>query len=117
VKVAGAGSDGAQTAAMLLAKTAVNEGYDATHIPSYGPESRGGTSFADVRIAAREVLSPDVAEPDVLVAFNLGERQDVVLPITTGPWTLRLSTDSPRYGGRGQSLHRSRGNRSQHRYD
>jgi 2-oxoisovalerate ferredoxin oxidoreductase beta subunit len=70
VKVAGAGGDGAQTAAMLLAKTAVNEGFDATHIPSYGPESRGGTSFADVRIAAKEVLSPDVAAPDVLVAFN-----------------------------------------------
>jgi 2-oxoisovalerate ferredoxin oxidoreductase beta subunit len=70
IKVAGAGGDGAQTAAMLLAKTAVNEGWDATHIPSYGPESRGGTSFADVRIAAKEVLSPDVAEPHVLVAFN-----------------------------------------------
>jgi 2-oxoisovalerate ferredoxin oxidoreductase beta subunit len=70
IKVAGAGGDGAQTAAMLLAKTAVNEGFDATHIPSYGPESRGGTSFADVRIAAKEVLSPDVAEPHVLVAFN-----------------------------------------------
>jgi 2-oxoisovalerate ferredoxin oxidoreductase beta subunit len=70
IKVAGAGGDGAQTAALLLAKTAVNEGLDATHIPSYGPESRGGTSFADVRIAAGEVLSPDVAEPDVLVAFN-----------------------------------------------
>ena len=70
IKVAGAGGDGAQTAAMLLAKTAVNEGFDATHIPSYGPESRGGTSFADVRMAAKEVLSPDVAEPHVLVAFN-----------------------------------------------
>jgi 2-oxoisovalerate ferredoxin oxidoreductase beta subunit len=70
IKVAGAGGDGAQTAAMLLAKTAVNEGFDATHIPSYGPESRGGTSFADVRIAAKEVLSPDVAEPQILMAFN-----------------------------------------------
>ena len=70
IKVAGAGGDGAQTAAMLLAKTAVNEGLDATHIPSYGPESRGGTSFADVRIASKEVLSPDVAEPQILVAFN-----------------------------------------------
>ncbi len=70
IKVAGAGGDGAQTAAMLLARTAVNEGFDATHIPSYGPESRGGTSFADVRIAAKEVLSPDAAEPHVLVAFN-----------------------------------------------
>jgi 2-oxoisovalerate ferredoxin oxidoreductase beta subunit len=70
LKLAGAGGDGAQTAAMLLAKVAINEGFDATHIPSYGPESRGGTSYADVRIAADEVLSPAVPEPHILVAFN-----------------------------------------------
>ena len=34
---------------MLIARAAINEGFDATHIPSYGPESRGGTSYADVR--------------------------------------------------------------------
>jgi Pyruvate/2-oxoacid:ferredoxin oxidoreductase gamma subunit len=55
---------------MLVALSAINEGLDATHIPSYGPESRGGTSYADVRIAEREVLSPSVPAPHVLVAFN-----------------------------------------------
>jgi Pyruvate/2-oxoacid:ferredoxin oxidoreductase gamma subunit len=70
VKLAGAGGDGAQTAALLLARAAVGEGLDATHIPSYGPESRGGTSYADVRLAGREVLSPDVSAPHILVAFN-----------------------------------------------
>jgi 2-oxoisovalerate ferredoxin oxidoreductase beta subunit len=70
LKLAGAGGDGAQTAAMLLAKAAINEGFDATHIPSYGPESRGGTSYADVRIAPDEVLSPAVPTPHILVAFN-----------------------------------------------
>ena len=70
LKLAGSGGDGAQTAAMLLAKAAINEGFDATHIPSYGPESRGGTSYADVRIAAEEVLSPAVPTPHILVAFN-----------------------------------------------
>jgi pyruvate/2-oxoacid:ferredoxin oxidoreductase beta subunit/NAD-dependent dihydropyrimidine dehydrogenase PreA subunit len=58
VKLAGAGGDGAQTAALLLTHAAIHEGFDATHIPSYGPESRGGTSYADVRIARGEVLSP-----------------------------------------------------------
>jgi 2-oxoisovalerate ferredoxin oxidoreductase beta subunit len=70
IKLAGAGGDGAQTAALLLARAAINEGFDATHIPSYGPESRGGTSYADVRIAEGEVLSPAAPEPHVLVAFN-----------------------------------------------
>lgn len=70
IKLAGAGGDGAQTAALLLTQAAVNEGFDATHIPSYGPESRGGTSYADVHIAKDEVLSPSVPEPNILIAFN-----------------------------------------------
>jgi Pyruvate/2-oxoacid:ferredoxin oxidoreductase gamma subunit len=70
LKLAGAGGDGAQTAAMLVARAAINEGFDASHIPSYGPESRGGTSYADVRVAESEVLSPAVPAPHVLVAFN-----------------------------------------------
>ncbi len=70
LKLAGAGGDGAQTAALLLAKAAINEGHDSTHIPSYGPESRGGTSYADVHVAKDEVLSPASPEPHVLMAFN-----------------------------------------------
>jgi 2-oxoisovalerate ferredoxin oxidoreductase beta subunit len=70
LKLAGAGGDGAQTAAMILARAAITAGFDATHIPSYGPESRGGTSYADVHIASGEVLNPAAPEPDILVAFN-----------------------------------------------
>ena len=69
-KLAGSGGDGAQTSAMLVAKAAINEGFDATHIPSYGPESRGGTSYADVHLAKDEVLSPAAPNPHVLMAFN-----------------------------------------------
>jgi 2-oxoisovalerate ferredoxin oxidoreductase beta subunit len=70
LKLAGAGGDGAQTAAMLITRAAINEGFDSTHIPSYGPESRGGTSYADVHVAEEEVLSPSSPSPDILVAFN-----------------------------------------------
>ncbi len=70
IKFAGAGGDGAQTAGLLVARAAINEGFDATHIPSYGPESRGGTSYADVRLAETEVRSPAVPSPHLLVAFN-----------------------------------------------
>jgi 2-oxoisovalerate ferredoxin oxidoreductase beta subunit len=70
LKLAGSGGDGAQTAALLIARAGINEGYDATHIPSYGPESRGGTSYADVHIAREEVLSPASPHPHVLIAFN-----------------------------------------------
>jgi 2-oxoisovalerate ferredoxin oxidoreductase beta subunit len=70
LKLAGAGGDGAQTAAMIVTRAAINEGYDSTDIPSYGPESRGGTSYADVHVALTEVLSPAAPHPHVLVAFN-----------------------------------------------
>lgn len=70
LKLAGSGGDGAQTAAMLIAQAGINEGFDATHIPSYGPESRGGTSYADVHIAETEVLSPASPHPHILIAFN-----------------------------------------------
>ena len=63
MKLAGAGGDGAQTAAMLVAIAAINEGFDGTHIPSYGPESRGGTSYADVHVAKDEVLNPASPAP------------------------------------------------------
>jgi len=70
LKLAGAGGDGAQTAGMLVSIAAINEGFDGTHIPSYGPESRGGTSYADVHVAVDEVLNPASPTPDVLIAFN-----------------------------------------------
>ncbi|HEX9009631.1 MAG TPA: 2-oxoacid:acceptor oxidoreductase family protein [Holophagaceae bacterium] len=70
LKLAGSGGDGAQTAAMLIARAAISEGFDATHIPSYGPESRGGTSYADVHVAEEEVLNPGSPTPDILIAFN-----------------------------------------------
>jgi len=69
-KLAGAGGDGAQTAAMIITRAAINEGYDSTLIPSYGPESRGGTTYADVHVARGEVLSPAAPRPHVLVTFN-----------------------------------------------
>jgi 2-oxoisovalerate ferredoxin oxidoreductase beta subunit len=55
---------------MLIARAAINEGFDATHIPSYGPESRGGTSYADVHVAKDEVLNPASPNPHILIAFN-----------------------------------------------
>ncbi len=70
IKFAGAGGDGAQTIARLTCDAAIHEGFDGTYIPSYGPESRGGTSYADVHMAREEVLSPAAPHPHVLVAFN-----------------------------------------------
>ena len=48
---------------MLIARAGINEGFDATHIPSYGPESAAGRRYADVHVAEDEVLSPASPEP------------------------------------------------------
>jgi 2-oxoisovalerate ferredoxin oxidoreductase beta subunit len=88
VKMAGAGGDGAQTAALLLARAAIQEGWDATHIPSYGPESRGGTSYADVHLAETEVLSPAAPHPHVLVAFNAPSLAKFAPSVVPGGWAI-----------------------------
>jgi 2-oxoisovalerate ferredoxin oxidoreductase beta subunit len=84
LKFAGAGGDGAQMIAMLTARAAISEGFDSTHIPSYGPESRGGTSYADVHVAAEEVLSPASPLPNLLVAFNAPSLEKFGPKVKTG---------------------------------
>jgi 2-oxoisovalerate ferredoxin oxidoreductase beta subunit len=92
IKLAGSGGDGAQTAALLLTRAAIAEGYDATDIPSYGPESRGGTSYADVHIAHHEVLNPAAPSPHVLVAFNAPSLSKFAATVKKGGIVLYDST-------------------------
>jgi 2-oxoisovalerate ferredoxin oxidoreductase beta subunit len=103
VKLAGAGGDGAQTLAMLTAKMAIAEGFDATYIPSYGPESRGGTSYADVHVATEEVLSPACPSPHVLVAFNEPSLEKFGPTVRPGGLVLydsAMAPEPPRLAGR-----------------
>jgi 2-oxoisovalerate ferredoxin oxidoreductase beta subunit len=88
LKLAGSGGDGAQTAAMLIAAAAINEGFDGTHIPSYGPESRGGTSYADVHVAREEVLNPASPTPEILIAFNAPSLAKFGLTVKPGGYIL-----------------------------
>jgi 2-oxoisovalerate ferredoxin oxidoreductase beta subunit len=102
LKLAGSGGDGAQTAAMLIAYAGINEGFDATHIPSYGPESRGGTSYADVHVAAEEVLSPSAPNPHILIAFNapsLTKFAGTVRPGGTIVYDSSVIKEPPKVGG------------------
>jgi len=98
LKFAGAGGDGAQTAALLLTRAAIEQGFDATNIPSYGPESRGGTSYADVHVAAGEVLNPAAPEPDVLVAFNAPSLAKFAASVPEGGLIIYDSTVIPAPG-------------------
>ncbi|MCK5736915.1 MAG: 2-oxoacid:acceptor oxidoreductase family protein, partial [Spirochaetaceae bacterium] len=70
VKIAGFGGQGVMSAGVLLANTAIGEGLEATWLPSYGPEMRGGTANASIVISDEPVGSPVVDRPTALIAMN-----------------------------------------------
>ena len=79
----GSGGQGLIVAGIILARAAVHEGYKVTQTQSYGPESRGGSSRADVVIANSEIYFPEAINFDYLVALtqeaadkNLAELKD-----------------------------------------
>lgn len=69
IRFAGTGGQGVAVAALLLAEAAVRAGRNATHSQSYGPESRGGASRADVIVSDGEIVYPIASELDALVAL------------------------------------------------
>ena len=70
VMIAGFGGQGVMSAGVVLAKAAISEGMQATWLPSYGPEVRGGTAHANVIVSGGAIGSPLVAHPNVLLAMN-----------------------------------------------
>lgn len=67
---AGFGGQGILLAGKVLARAAMDKGFEVTWLPSYGPEMRGGTANCTVVIADEPVGSPIVDTPKVLVAMN-----------------------------------------------
>jgi 2-oxoglutarate ferredoxin oxidoreductase subunit gamma len=66
----GFGGQGALFAGRLLAYAAMDEGFQVTWLPSYGPEMRGGTAHCTVIVADEEIGAPLVRHPTNAVAFN-----------------------------------------------
>ncbi len=67
---AGFGGQGILLAGKVLARAAMEKGFEVTWLPSYGPEMRGGTANCTVVIADEPVGSPIVDSPQILVAMN-----------------------------------------------
>ena len=70
VKLSGFGGQGVMSAGILLANCAIREGHNATWLPSYGPEMRGGTANAGVIMSSDPIGSPVVDRPNALIAMN-----------------------------------------------
>ncbi|NQU43792.1 2-oxoacid:acceptor oxidoreductase family protein [bacterium] len=70
-KLAGFGGQGVLTLGVLVAQAGMNADYHVTWLPSYGPESRGGTANSSVILSREEIGSPVVNDIDVLLAMNV----------------------------------------------
>ncbi|MBR4985387.1 MAG: 2-oxoacid:acceptor oxidoreductase family protein [Proteobacteria bacterium] len=67
---AGFGGQGVLTLGRLIARIGLASGLNATWIPSYGPEMRGGSANCFVRLQESPVSTPIVDCPDVVIAMN-----------------------------------------------
>lgn len=68
--LAGSGGQGIISAGIILAEAAVLAGLNAVQTQSYGPESRGGASRAEVVLSGGEIDYPKTLSPDVLLALT-----------------------------------------------
>jgi len=71
IRLSGAGGQGMILAGIIIAEACLYEkGLNVTQTQSYGPESRGGASRAEV-VLSREIIDfPKVIKPDILVALT-----------------------------------------------
>ncbi len=70
IRFTGEGGQGVILAAVILAETAAREGLAVVQSEQYGPESRGGHTWADVILANQPIDFPQARELDVLVALH-----------------------------------------------
>ncbi len=70
LRLSGSGGQGCILAGIILARAAVHDKRRATQTQSYGPESRGGYSRADVIISDEEIYFPEATSFDCLLALT-----------------------------------------------
>jgi 2-oxoisovalerate ferredoxin oxidoreductase beta subunit len=69
-KFSGFGGQGVLSLGLVVAEAAGKAGRFVSWFPSYGPEQRGGSASCSVVMGGKEIGSPTVDNPDVLVAMN-----------------------------------------------
>jgi 2-oxoglutarate ferredoxin oxidoreductase subunit gamma len=70
IRLSGSGGQGLILAGIILAQASVIDGKRVTQTQSYGPESRGGASRADVIVSGGEIYFPEATHFDVLLALT-----------------------------------------------
>lgn len=67
---AGHGGQGIMFMGKLLTQAGLAAGKYVTWMPSYGAEVRGGAAYSMVKISDKEIASPVVINPTILIAMN-----------------------------------------------
>lgn len=70
IRLSGSGGQGLILAGIILARAAMYDEYKVTQTQSYGPESRGGSSRADVIISNKEIFFPEATNFNCLLALT-----------------------------------------------
>ena len=70
IVIAGFGGQGLLFSGKVLAYAGMVENRYLSWLPSYGPEMRGGTANCNVILSDREIGSPIVNHPDILMVMN-----------------------------------------------
>lgn len=70
VRLAGSGGQGLQLAGVILAEAVALDGFYVAQTQSYGPESRGGKSRADIVIDTEPIDYPELIGIDALLALT-----------------------------------------------
>ena len=84
VILSGFGGQGVMSIGKNLVEAAVAEDLEASWVPSYGPEMRGGTANCNVILSDDPVGSPIITSPDVLIVMNLPSLQKYVDSVVPG---------------------------------
>ncbi len=68
--LAGFGGQGILFAGKQLAGCGMHRGWQVSWLPSYGPEMRGGSANCSVILSDKEIGSPTISRPDILIALS-----------------------------------------------
>lgn len=70
IRISGFGGQGVMLTGQLLAYAATKQGLYSLWVPTYGPETRGGTANCSIIISDKPIFSPVFQKSDDLLIFN-----------------------------------------------
>lgn len=70
IRIAGFGGQGVMLTGQLIAHAATRQGLHSLWVPTYGPETRGGTANCAVTVSDEPIYSPVFKKSDDLLVFN-----------------------------------------------